>query len=144
MRVDLEYLASIFDVFLNADTAYIDLSNLEGADIELYDEDCSFSERFIFHMQISVDNELIGTRNGIAKNLKDIGIEWLLEGDWAISLSPIRLTQAGHDFASALNDKEVLKKLKTELKDAPFKVIFEGSQKLLQHYMEKKLDDLLG
>ena len=58
--------------------------------------------------------------------------------------TPIRLTQEGHDFATALANKEVLTRVKDELKDAPFKVIFDGSQKLLEHLMKKKLDVLLG
>ncbi|MGR3042708.1 hypothetical protein ABMY36_22455 [Vibrio vulnificus] len=56
----------------------------------------------------------------------------------------IRLTQKGHDFASALSNKEVLEKLKAELTNAPFRVLFDGSQKLLEHYLTKKLDALLA
>jgi len=37
----------------------------------------------------------------------------------------------------------VFEKLKIEFKDAPFKVVFDGSQKLLQHYFKKKLNDIL-
>lgn len=61
----------------------------------------------------------------------------------SLSAVPIRLTQAGHNFANALHNKEVLSKLKSELKDAPFKTLFDGSQKLLEHYFKKKIDALV-
>ena len=34
-------------------------------------------------------------------------------------------------------------KLKTEFKDASFKVVLEIGQKLLQHFMEKKLKSII-
>lgn len=143
MRVNLEYLASIFDVFLNADTAHINLSDFENAGIELSGQEGRFCEKFVFHMQIAIDNQLIGCRNGAVSNLKDIGVRLGQGGGGSIVDAQIRLTQKGHDFASTLNNKEVLTKLKEEFKDAPFKIIFETGQKLLQHYATKKLDDFL-
>ena len=143
MRVNLEYLSSIFDVFLNADTAYTNLSDFENAGIELSGQEGRFCEKFVFHMQIAIDNQLIGCRNGAVSNLKDIGIR-LGQGGGGLRVdAQIRLTQEGYDFASTLNNKAVLTKLKEELKDAPFKIIFETGQKLLQHYATKKLDDFL-
>ncbi|MFT6188790.1 MAG: hypothetical protein ACJAW8_000608 [Oleispira sp.] len=144
MKIDLEYISSILDVFLEAETAHIDLSYLEKSGINLSGELNSFEERFMFHMQIAIDNQLVGTQKGNAYNLKDIGVNQSQSGRGLIINTPIRLTQKGHDFASTLNNKEVLAKLKSELKDAPFKVIFEGGQKLIQHAMKKKLDNLLA
>jgi len=143
MRVDLEYLASMLDVFLAANTAYINLSDLENAGIELSGSGDSFCEMFIFHMEIAIDQQLIGCQKGAVHNLKDIGVRLGHGGGSVRTDPPIRLTQKGHDFASALNNREVLAKLKSEFKDAPFKSIFDGSQNLLQHYMKKKLDNLL-
>jgi hypothetical protein len=144
VKIDLEYISSILDVFLEAETAHIDLSYLEKSGINLSGELNSFEERFMFHMQIAIDNQLVGTQKGNAYNLKDIGVNQSQSGRGLIINTPIRLTQKGHDFASTLNNKEVLAKLKSELKDAPFKVIFEGGQKLIQHAMKKKLDNLLA
>ncbi|MNG32655.1 hypothetical protein D3C84_1187240 [compost metagenome] len=66
-----------------------------------------------------------------------------LSGSSTLITLPVRLTQKGHDFACALHNKDVLIRLKSEFKDAPFKVIFDGGQRLLEHFMTKKLDDLL-
>ena len=130
-------------MFLTSDKSHIDLSDFQNANIELSGENKSFNELFSFHMQIAIDNQLIGTRSGLATNLEDIGVSQSLDGIGTIIITPIRLTQKGHDFAYMLNNKEVLSKLKSEFKDAPFKVVFEGGQKLLQHYMAKKLDNIL-
>jgi hypothetical protein len=144
MRIDLEYLASMLDVFLNSEKAHIDLNEFEKSGVNISTEDKSaFSEKFIFHMQIAIDNKLIGQRNGPAYDLKDVGVNQSMDGHETIVVKPIRLTQFGHDFACTLNNKEVLLKLKSEFKDAPFNVIFEGGQKLLQHFMKKKLDAIL-
>jgi len=143
VRIDLEYISSILDVFLESSKAHIAVTDLKEAGINIDGEGDSFCESFLFHMQIAVDNELIGLMSGPAYTLKDLGI--IQRRNKGIYLdNPMRLTQTGHEFASALNNKEILSKLKSELKDAPFKVIFEGGQKLLQHAMKKKLDGLLN
>ena len=143
VKIDLEYLSSIFDVFLEAETAHINLSYLKKSGINLDGTGNSFDERFMFHMQIAIDCQLIGNQNGDVHNLKEIGISQDRSGHGVMVNIPIRLTQKGHDFASALNNKEVLSKLKSEFKDAPFQIIFDGGQKLIQHFMKKKLDKLL-
>tara|TARA_R110001583_G_C5397870_1_gene385431 strand:+ start:368 stop:541 length:174 start_codon:yes stop_codon:yes gene_type:complete len=56
----------------------------------------------------------------------------------------MRLSQKGHDFAATLNNKEVFDKLKSEFKDMPFKTIFDGGQKLLNHFLKKRMDVLLA
>jgi hypothetical protein len=143
VKINLEYLSSILDVFLEAETAHIDLSYLERSGINLDGEHDSFDENFMFHMQIAIDNQLIGSQKGDVYNLKDIGVNQSQSGRGIIVNTPIRLTQKGHDFAFTLNNKEILAKLKSEFKDAPFKIIFDGGQKLIQHVMKKKLDNLL-
>jgi hypothetical protein len=144
MRIDLEYLASMLDVFLDSEKAHIDLNEFEKSGVNISTEDnLAFSEQFIFHMQIAIDNQLIGKRDGLAYDLKDVGVNRSVDNRETIVVKPIRLTQSGHDFACTLNNKEVLAKLKSEFKDAPFNVVFEGGQKLLQHFMKKKLDAIL-
>jgi hypothetical protein len=143
MRVDLEYLAKIMDVFLDADTAHINLEDIAKSDINV-GQDGIFDEKFIFHIQIALDNQLIAKESGPAYTIKDIGLIKSIDGKGSIVIMPIRLTQTGHDFACSLNNKEVMAKLKSEFKDAPFKVVFDGGQKLLQHFAKKKLDAILG
>jgi hypothetical protein len=63
-------------------------------------------------------------------------------GQSAVVFTADVLTNKGHDFANTLENNEVFTKLKTEFKNAPFKVVFDGGQKLLSHYFKKKIDQL--
>jgi hypothetical protein len=143
MRIDLDYIANILDVFLEAEMAHVKISDFEKNGIDLEGEPKRFNEKLVFHMQIAIDNQLIGTKKGVAFNIAEIGMRESLPGTGTIIDIPIRLTQRGHDFACSLNNKEVLEKLKCGFKNAPFQVIFDGGQKLLQHFMKKKLDQIL-
>ncbi|PKD40646.1 DUF2513 domain-containing protein [Methylomonas sp. Kb3] len=142
MKVDLDYMAKLLEVFISADTARITIENLIKSDLPAIEND-EFTEKFIFHIELAIDNQLIGTDSGCAFCLKDIGIIQSLSGSYHYGAIPIRLTQIGHDFALSLNNKDVLSKLKSEFKDAPFKAIFETGQKLLEFYAQKKLESIM-
>lgn len=145
MRIDIDYLSKILDVFLEADTSHIDLLTIRDAGISFESSESSgrFDQKFLFHIQIALENALISDKDLRVSGLKTVGISIGMNGRGTISAVPIRLTQRGHNFASAIHNKEILEKLKSGLKDAPFKVIFEYSQKLMQHYSKKKLDKLI-
>ncbi|MBZ2193292.1 DUF2513 domain-containing protein [Pseudoalteromonas arctica] len=143
MRVDLEYMKSFLAVFLESDKAHIDYNDIASSGLDIHDND-KLSEKFIFHLQLILDNRLLGINTGFAHNLKDLGFHQSISGETFVGIIPWRLTQKGHDFASTLNNKEVFVKLKSEFKDAPFQVIFDGGQKLFQHFMKKKMDSLLA
>ena len=100
------------------------------------------SEKFIFHMQLCIDNSLISNDKQECSNLESIGIGSNKHNRYIIDV-PMRLSQKGHDFAVTLNNKEVFEKLKSEFKDMPFKAMFDGGQKLLNHFLKKKMDILL-
>lgn len=143
MRTDLDYMARLLDIFINADTARITIDDLIESKLPVV-ENGEFKEKFIFHLELAIDNQLIGTNTGRAFSLKDIGIIQSMCGNYSYGAIPIRLTQAGHDFALSLNNIDVLSKLKTEFKDAPFRAVFETGQKLLEHYAQKKLEAIMA
>jgi hypothetical protein len=142
MKIDLSYFKKLLGVFIDANDAHININDFKGAGITIEEND-KYDQSFLFHIQIALENKLISNINFESNNLKNIGLDFGVTNNPFIINKPIRLTQNGHDFANALNNKEILLRLKTELKDAPFKVIFEGSQKLLQHFFEKKIDNLI-
>lgn len=146
MRIDIEYLAKMLNLFLDANTAHIEIANFPklGLRIESESNPGTLDEEFLFHLQLALENSLISNQNLESSDLVSIGIKMGAKGNVVLTGTPIRITQQGHDFANALANKEVLTRIKDELKDAPFKVIFDGSQKLLGHLMKKKLDALLG
>ncbi|CAK3017352.1 DUF2513 domain-containing protein [Vibrio crassostreae] len=144
MRIDVQYISSLLSVFLDSEKAHITLSAFETAGVKIYTDDRKgLDEKFIFHAQLLVENGLVSDKDLRSESLNTFGISYNKSGGFIVERD-IRLTQKGHDFASALNNKEVLEKLKTELTNAPFRVLFDGSQKLLEHYLTKKLDALLA
>jgi len=142
MRVDLDFFGSLLSVFLESEKAHVDFNDISKAGVET-EVDGEISEKLVFHLQLALDNQLIGKRSGPVYSLKDLGIIQSLGGSISICAIPLRLTQDGHDFALSLNNKEVMDKLKNEFKDAPVKAVFEGGQKLLQHFMKKKLESIM-
>ncbi|CDT98147.1 conserved hypothetical protein [Vibrio coralliirubri] len=146
MRIDLDYFRQLLDVFIEAETAHITYADMKNSGITIFDDEDNdiINQKFLFHLQLLIDNKLISTYDMACDSLRDFGISMYLDGEVGMCDADIRLTQAGHDFASSLHNKEVIEKLKSELKDMPFKIIFEGGQKLLQHYAKKKLDALLA
>ncbi len=146
MKIDLDYMANLLNVFINSDKAQITISTLEENGIQVETTDLASSsaldESFLFHIQLALENQLISNQALESYNLEALGIIMYTNGAEFIG-KPIRLTQKGHDFANALDNKEVLSRLKTEFKNAPFRMVFDTSQKLLEHVLQKKLDSLL-
>ncbi|MDX3775490.1 hypothetical protein QE250_15335 [Chromatiaceae bacterium AAb-1] len=142
MIPNIDYTAKLLDVFLNASNAHISIQDFQSSGITIAGQ-AGLDEEFLFHLQLALENGLISNRDLQFSGLKSIGIHIGGGSNVTLTSTPIRLTQRGHDFAKSLQNKEILLKLKTELKDAPFKTIFDGSQKLLEHYFTKKLDALI-
>jgi len=143
MTPNIDYVSRLLDVFINSNKAHISIDEIKLSGIKIT-EQSSLDEEFLFHLQLLLENGLISNRDLHFDGLTSIGIIFGSMGNVTIKSKPIRLTQRGHDFAKSLQNKEILLKLKTELKDAPFKTIFDGSQKLLEHYFKKRLDALVG
>ena len=142
MNPNIEYTAKLLDVFIKANKAHLTIIEIQNSGITIEGKS-GLDEEFLFHLQLALENGLISNRDLQINGLKSIGISIGAGGGVTLCSTPIRLTQRGHDFAKSLQNKEVMLKIKSELKDAPFKAIFDGSQKLLEHYFKKKLDALL-
>ncbi|ASP49785.1 DUF2513 domain-containing protein [Cognaticolwellia beringensis] len=142
MKIDLEFYKSLFSAFLESESAHITYKDLIESGVEVGIED-NLNEKFIFHMQLCIDNDLITNEKQECYNLESLGIGSNKSNRYIIDVS-MRLSQKGHDFAATLNNKEVFDKLKSEFKDMPFKTIFDGGQKLLNHFLKKRMDVLLA
>ena len=143
MKVDIEYFSKLLDVFIDAETAHIYVDDIQKAGIDVISED-DFNQKFLFHIQLALDKNIIGARYDAVETIEDIGLEEYAGGSVGIVPIPIRLTQDGHDFATALQHKEVISKIKSEFKEYPFSVIFDGSKKIMQHLDKKKIDQFFG
>lgn len=142
MRIDYAYISKILNVFLESDKAHISIFELKESGIDIGND--FIDDKYLFHIQILLDNKLISNQNGESEGLLTAGIRLNGNGSAVLVKNNIRLTQKGHDLSISLNNKEVLAKIKSELKDAPFKSVFDGGQKLLAHFAKKKLDELIS
>lgn len=145
MKVDLDYMGSLFDVFIRTESAHIDWDVVKEAGISVSSEANQVDEKFLFHIQLAAEQQLISNSDMNCSGLKSIGIISLKSKngeEFMPGSAKVRLTSKGHDFAKSLNNSEVLGKLKSEFKDAPFDTVFRTGQKLLEHYFKTKLDTL--
>ncbi|HDM8062684.1 DUF2513 domain-containing protein [Vibrio harveyi] len=146
MKIDLDYMANLLNVFVDSNKAQITISTFEECGIPVESTNVASSsaldENFLFHIQLALENQLVSNQKLESHNLESLGIIMYIRGV-GLTGQPIRLTQKGHDFANALDNKEVLSRLKSEFKEAPFKMVFDTSQKLLEHVLKKKLDSLV-
>ncbi|SGZ19227.1 hypothetical protein [Moritella viscosa] len=143
MRTDLDYIKKLLDIFNTSTTALITIAEIKNAGIAIHNEDTNIEEKFYFHFMILVEEKLVTNKNLSNTNMQDMGVS---SSDLGISINEhheIRLSKYGRDLSSSLEDKGVLNKLKSELPNAPFKIIIEMGQKLLEHYIKKKIDALI-
>ncbi|MDK2597932.1 DUF2513 domain-containing protein [Pseudoalteromonas obscura] len=136
MKIDLDYYQKILEVFVESEYAVIELG-------EVIEAVGCFDEKFLYHYMRLAENGLVSSSEMTSGTLGDVGLIQDCGDFFPVRSKLIRLTQAGDDFANSLNNKEVLEKLKAEFKDAPFKAIFDGGQKILHHIIKKKVDTLL-
>lgn len=133
MKINHSYLKKILDAFEASDTPTTDIEKLKACGLNIEDD------QFIFHLQIIKDKKLIegDKKNGIGycTNAKN-------ENSWLII--PLRLTAQGHDFIEALNNKEVWKIIKSDFKEASIETILRVSKDLLDGFVKKKIEGLIG
>jgi len=137
MKSNIEYTAQILDKFESCEQSQLSFVELWNSFVLQED-----SNEFVFHFRLLVENGLISRHDMISSPISSLGLHYSSPSDITIFDAQLRLTQQGHDFAKALNNREVLAKLKDGFKEAPFKVIFDGSQQLPTHFFKKKIDSL--
>ena len=134
MRINLDEFQKILKVFLDSDCTNITLRELGINELTESNE-----ETFIFHMLLLVENGLLSNSNLETGTPACVGLIPTRHGyDWV--KVPIRLTQDGHDFANALNQKPILERLKKEFTDAPFDMVKDVSKSLLTKLIKNRLD----
>ncbi|ELI8291993.1 DUF2513 domain-containing protein [Yersinia enterocolitica] len=134
MQIDFDVIKKITTVFLDSPEPFITLKELNFFNVEGEEENV-----LIFHLLLMVENRLISNRNLETGHPKAIGIHFAARGAAGAAI-PIRLTQDGHDFAKALNQKPIFERLKQELTDAPFDLVKDISKT----WLTKQIKDRLG
>lgn len=132
MKLDIEHMKGMLDVFLESDRPFITLDDLAkvGYSIE--------SDKTLFHYQLMIDEELISNMNLERKTQGKLGISISPQTARAINTGArIRLTNVGHEFAESLNSKNVFERL-TEIGEQPMSVLRDVGIELLKSYAKKK------
>ncbi|EPI2027064.1 DUF2513 domain-containing protein [Vibrio vulnificus] len=137
-------MQKLLDVFIESPKAYITIDDLGDAGIIIEDDTGLFDERFIFHLGLLLDNNMISNKKFESCNLDSIGIDTHNNSSHYYTETDIRLTQCGHDFAKLLHQNEVIEALKDNFKEYPFKVMLEAGKELSTTFMKKKLKELTG
>lgn len=133
MNIDLDYAKKLLGAFVDSSTAMVNSDELPGIELG--------SESYVFHMGIFSDLGLVVGRGG-RSDLESLGVLGYLDGPVVYPVA-MRLTARGHDFYKSLCNSEVLERLKSDFKDAPFEVMYKGGQVLLERFFKKKLDQLM-
>jgi hypothetical protein len=134
VKIDHEYLKGILEAFEDEEGPQTDIRKLK---IKGYDCD---SAQFVFHMRLLDDRRLICQSDGS----RGFGLQESADGFFHWAVVPLRLTAAGHDFIEALRNKEVWSTVKSGFKDASMGTLVDVSKKLLEGYVQKKIDNLLN
>lgn len=133
MKIDYDEIARILNTFIESESAFITLG-----DLNFYDMSIEEMDKFLFHFLLLVNNEIICSHDLTTKDPRSVGIIYTSAGIRGRN-RPMMLTQAGYDLASALNKKPILERLKKEFSDAPFDMIVQTGKTLLTKFVEKRL-----
>ncbi|MCI1030177.1 DUF2513 domain-containing protein [Pantoea dispersa] len=130
MRTDLEYIKGMLTVFLDSESAFISTEDLSAQGFDIG------SEKGMFHYLQLIEQGFVSNRSMETHNPENLGYVYVLGGMMPIDVD-IRLTTQGHDFATALESKDVFDRLK-EISNEPITVIKDVGVELLKSYAKKK------
>ncbi|EOX4459384.1 hypothetical protein ACJ5M8_004504 [Vibrio antiquarius] len=75
MRIDLEYIATILNVFIASEAAHITIYDIENSGVAIYGENHKgLNEKFVFHAQLLVENGLVSDSALRSDSLNTFGI----------------------------------------------------------------------
>ena len=139
MRIDITYIKELLDIILDHDSPDFNINHPKIA--PLWHEDGEPLNKFVFHMEILEDQDLIESST---KN-PGLGFKRFSNGEYGVSVIPLRLTADGHQFAADLNKPGVLEQLRTTFKDLgpaeTVKIAFRLAGKATDKLLSKYLDD---
>lgn len=133
MKIDHAYLKGLLEAFEASDKPQTNINEIASQGFDYR------ADVFIFHMRLLNDMKLMSQVNGSP----GFGLTVSADGYPSWSVVPLRLTANGHDFLEALRNKEVWNTVKTGFKDASIGTLVGVSRRLLDGYIQKKIDGIL-
>lgn len=134
MKINEDYLKKLLEACQAAKEPTFNIRDLSAVGLGHKDP------QFEFHMKILTDQGFIERDDGSL----GFGLTKGAGGDLSWSVLPLRLTASGHQFIEALSNKEIWATIKHGFKDASIDTLWKVSQKLLEGYAQKKINDVLN
>lgn len=131
MKIEIDYIKKILSKAQDSEKAIFTVFELVDNRSEIY------SEIFIFHLKILADQGIIVLDND---NSSNIGDSRLGNGALSWSIKNLRLTNKGHDFIVALQNKTVWNKLKKDVKLKSLSALELTARSLLTKIIEQSLN----
>jgi hypothetical protein len=134
MKIDYEYMRSIFKIFLENEKPTSNMNDFEV----LFNEN---TNKFVFHIELMFDGGFIKSLNQDNKT----GIVRSYIGSHAEFNHRIvewRLSYVGHDFATALNKKDILNTIKDKFKDEGMSVVADVVKAIVIKQANKYIDEI--
>lgn len=113
MKPDPDYIKRVLDAFEGSRKPFPSISDLREQDPGIEEDDT-----LVFHLLQMQDRGLLADANGEP----DIGIQVCSDGEIVVSIVPLRLTSAGHEFAQQLRNPVVYEKVKGVMGESGFAV----------------------
>ncbi|MDA8510931.1 DUF2513 domain-containing protein [Citrobacter sp. Igbk 14] len=135
MKIDLDEMKRLLNVFLESPKPYVTITELGVID------SADDSDKVIAHLLLMAENGFISSLQletgfdslGLRPSYGSSGVRW------NFAVRPIRLTQSGHDFASVLNQRPVFERLKEEAQEAPVALLRKVGSALTEKLLKEKL-----
>lgn len=144
MKIDYDYLKAVLDFAQSSPTPSFNISDQMP---HLWHKENTRSPddeklgKLIFHLELLADDRLI---ESVHNTTHGIGFGLTGDGQYVLSVIPLRLTSAGHDFIASLNREGVLEQMKSEFNNAGPGEIVKIAFSLGSKVLENKLQKLLG
>jgi hypothetical protein len=140
VKIDYEYINKILVLILENEHPDFKI-DMPGVNL-LWDGNGGCKDKkFVFHMEILKDQSFI--ENSIDPS-RGIGFKRLSGGEINFSITPLRLTADGHQFASDLSKPGVIDQLKTSFMEAgpseAVRIVLSIGQQILEKRLEKLID----
>lgn len=131
MKIELDYIKKLLTKAQDSEKAIFTIFELVDNEAEID------TEIFVFHLKILADQNLIVSDND---NSSNIGDSRLGNGVLIWNRKNLRLTNKGHDFIDAIQNKTVWNKLKKEVKSKSLSAIESTAKSLLTKIIEQSLN----
>ena len=131
MKIEIDYIKKLLTKALDSEKAIFTIFELVDDRLEVD------SETFVFHLKILADQDIIVSDND---NSFNIGDSRLGNGALTWTIKYLRLTNKGHDFIDALQNKTVWNKLKKDVKSKSLSAIESTAKSLLTKIIEQSLN----